>query len=188
MKYINLFWAQFIQRVSTKKSHFWHEILYKSFYFYILLSFFTSCILLYFYFSPSLLLTFLILSRHDSIYIFFNIGIWEISQIPRHLGNSPNSYRYLRVTKAFGKFPRYPGIREISIFDIFDNSILLSFYPSILLSSILLFLNPSIPQSFYPSILLSFYPSILLSLYSSILISFYRYILLCFYSSIFLSF
>jgi len=33
-------------------------------------------------------------------------GIWEISQIPRHLGNFPD-------TQAFGKFPRYPSIWDI---------------------------------------------------------------------------
>ena len=52
-------------------------------------------------------------------------GIWGISQIPRHLGNFPNFYRYLRgvsfkdlgnfpKTQAFGNFPRYPGIWELS--------------------------------------------------------------------------
>ena len=32
----------------------------------------------------------------------------KISQVPRHLGNFPD-------TQAFGKFPRYPGIWEIAI-------------------------------------------------------------------------
>ena len=35
-----------------------------------------------------------------------SVGIWEISQIPSHLGNFPD-------TQAFLKFPRYPGIWEI---------------------------------------------------------------------------
>ena len=47
-----------------------------------------------------------------------NLGILEIFQLPMHLGNSSNSYKYLRVVyfKDFGnfsndwKFPRYPGI------------------------------------------------------------------------------
>ena len=39
--------------------------------------------------------------------LFIKIGIWEISQIPKYLGNFPD-------TQLFGKFPRYPGIWEIS--------------------------------------------------------------------------
>ena len=52
------------------------------------------------------------------------LDIWGISQKPRHLGNSPNSYRYLRVVyfKDFGNFsndwicgesPKNLGIWEI---------------------------------------------------------------------------
>jgi len=52
-------------------------------------------------------------------------AIWQISEIPRHLGNSSNSYRYLRVVyfKDFGnfsndwiigEFPINLGIWEIS--------------------------------------------------------------------------
>ena len=39
-------------------------------------------------------------------------GIWEISQVIRHLGEFPS--------QAFEEFPKFPGIWEISIFDIFQ--------------------------------------------------------------------
>ena len=54
-----------------------------------------------------------------------NLGIWEISQIPRHLGNSPNSYnlqgciflrfwKFLLMTGYLGNFPKNLDIWEIS--------------------------------------------------------------------------
>ena len=58
--------------------------------------------------SPPSIIIILILGRDrflndTTARTFFNkIGIWGISQKPRHLGNFPN------------KFLRYPGIREVS--------------------------------------------------------------------------
>ena len=78
---------------------------------------------------------------------------------------------------------RYSIQQILKIWNFFECSILLSFYPSFFLC-----FYPSMLLSFYPTILLSFYPSILLSVYPSILLSFYASILLCFYASILLSF
>ena len=70
------------------------------------------------YIHPCLLKSFFILNfnliLHDptAIILLKKIGIWGISQIPRHLGNSrnfPNSYRNLMVVYFldFGNFSNY---------------------------------------------------------------------------------
>ena len=54
------------------------------------------------------------------LHFFLKIGIWEISQKPRHLGNFPD-------IQAFGNFLRYPGIWEIPQ-KVFEGGIFLRFW------------------------------------------------------------